>query len=232
MRDPDHQADHRRLDPSDRRKQPGRWWESSTPDEPPGWPPPKDSPLAVGHTADGSMGTTVTTDGRSVLDLGTEWGRGQDFATQGQVIADDVQDLVVVEVRLPGLGIGHPLAGALGLGLGLVLVLFLADGLGAELGLVQRDGVASLALDDLLDRGVALLELLANGPTLERDRAASWPSDRPEPGYRGREAGRRRGRTSGRSPSCLRRNRPGRRWRGCGCRAGRLGSRVLSPLTR
>src|SRR4051794_34480265 len=78
---------------------------------------------------------------------------GEDLRAEAQVVGHDPDDLVVVEVGLPGGVLGELLAGLVLLGGLLVGVLLLVlvvveRGLVAELLLVQRDGVPRLAVGD------------------------------------------------------------------------------------
>ena len=103
-------------------------------------------------------------------DSGTLGCRGQDLGAERQVVADDVDDLVVVEIRGPHLAFGVLLLLELLLGLllgGLFLGIF-RNVFGPELRLVERDRMPGLALDELLDLLVELLELGVGLPALDR----------------------------------------------------------------
>src|SRR5208337_1048026 len=82
---------------------------------------------------------------------------------EGQVVADDPDDLIVVEVRRPHFPLDELLLFLILLGLFFVgvlwVVVLVGCVLGLELGLIERDRMAGLAVDELLDSLVLLLEL-------------------------------------------------------------------------
>src|SRR3954454_14522040 len=99
---------------------------------------------------------------RSLIRRGLDGVGRQVFRAQREVVADDPEDLVVVEVGRPDLALGVLLLLLFLLGLLLLggfLVVVVGEVLGLELGLVERDRVTGLAVEELLDPLGLLLEL-------------------------------------------------------------------------
>src|SRR5690349_7200096 len=86
----------------------------------------------------------------STIDRSPDRGGSEGLRAQGQVVGDDVDDLVVIEVGLPGQMLLVLLPGLLRLRLRVFLLvgIIVGDEVGAELLLVEGDRVPGLALDE------------------------------------------------------------------------------------